>query len=75
MFSFCDAELRLYDGKMDVQQLTDRFQIDHNFPFYKQIEPVLANLRFCIVKDGHFALLLESEATFMRFKHQSIFIN
>jgi len=75
VFSFCDAELRLYDGKMDVQQLTDRFQINHNFPFCKQIEPVFANLHFAILKDGHFELLLESKAPFMQFKHQSIFIN
>src|SRR5262245_13456008 len=70
----CCFEIAATDREMNILELADCFQFNHDFLFYEEVQPVLANLVIAI-KDWHWVLPKELNTAKCKFNGERLFIN
>ena len=60
---------------MHINQLADRFEINHDLAFDQQIQPVLADFHVTIIQNRRFELLFGLQPALPQFTDQSILVN
>ena len=68
------SEQEVWWGPVNFPLEPHSFEINRDFIFNQQVEPVLAHFNVAIVNDGHFELLLDFKPPLSQLTNQRVFI-